>query len=609
MNIRNIILLVLLSLLPVMGQKFEKSGGARTINVTNNPDNSTLEAKPGNKIGVKESYLDSWIVATDTTTLDNLNGSYVHLLSLGGTNYRGGGALRRALKATYPIDNGLSFSHSHSDSVWVRASFLDGEPLSAVWFGVTGDGTTDDRAALDRTEVAARTYKRQITLPGGNLRIASDWNIVNTSQDIGITILGQGAYNTVIKPDSGFGVIIGNGAVRTRNVTFGRLSIQGSHTAKTDTALYMNTTANCNLTDIRIGASGAEAFYWGVYAYRTEHTVFTNLDILYTRNGIKFKTNSNGNVLISSDIGQMDSICIQFDNGSHGNVITGGEGGNSPIYLSCTDISKAMVNGVNVEQVDSAAVILTGSSKATINGLDLLNSSAGGWFAIVGTGDLTLVNYAIRSYANSRGYIKKTGTAAFIKDLSAQQHKNNGVTPFNETDLGSPEQIWPVRPYPVYPENTGALGSTNYDENRGLLWGKFLRSTISGGDQLNWIGKTDSGHVNYTLNANAAIFNRQNAAYSQPVNQKIYTGYEQVTTTTGDSTEVTIDTDAAGVLSYLHFDAPVVYRVGGGLFKMDGFCVKSFNAGTGTVVYVIWHERAADKNAAVRVYASLRVRD
>lgn len=31
--------------------------------------------------------------------------------------------------------------------------------------------------------------------------------------------------------------------------------------------------------------------------------------------------------------------------------------------------------------------------------------------------------------------------------------------------------------------------------------------------------------------------------------------------------------------------------------------------GTGTITYVLWHERAADKNAAIRVYASLRVRD
>ena len=122
------------------------SSGGNTYNITNTPDDSTLENKAGGKIGIKEEGVEGWTLSpsakdtinafiedsisteNDTTALklnDAPEGHLCYLKQLSSANANGGGWFVAAdsAYAENAYTRGYVYPHSTAAMQWIREEF------------------------------------------------------------------------------------------------------------------------------------------------------------------------------------------------------------------------------------------------------------------------------------------------------------------------------------------------------------------------------------------------------------------------------------------------------------------------------------------------------
>jgi len=138
--------------------------------ITNNPDDNTLENKGGSTIGIKESYLDSWIVANDTTDLKTQDGNVIVVKSAPLVE-----DIFHKVSSNDFSENGITvFSHPTSGFVWVRDDFVkDTTTFRTEWAGAKSASNFNKVVALmeagDRILVEAGVWPTStVTLTSAN---------------------------------------------------------------------------------------------------------------------------------------------------------------------------------------------------------------------------------------------------------------------------------------------------------------------------------------------------------------------------------------------------------------------------------------------------------
>lgn len=141
-------------------------------------------------------------------------------------------------------------------------------PANVRWFGATGDGATDDIAALN----ASTALCRHVYVPGGTYRTTAPWSLPDQTRIEGETI------SSVIDAQHSGPAIRGNQSGVARNfwLQINRLQIRGngstSHGLDLNNWTYARTNdlfiTNC-ATGIRHGDAGASAYY----NYHTSTTI------------------------------------------------------------------------------------------------------------------------------------------------------------------------------------------------------------------------------------------------------------------------------------------------------------------------------------------------
>lgn len=465
---------------------------------------------------------------------------------------------------------------------------------------ITADGVTDDSAGLASAYNAAKTQGKKLILPSGTIRIASTWTIANSSQDKGVIISGQGPYNTTIKPDSGINAIqIGNGgSPRTRNVILENLFIRGN-AGKTNYGIYLNSVGNVQLRNVRIGESGA-GFDHAVYCFRTEHTVFHNLDALYNANGVYFTTNANGNVFIGGGVGQVDGYCYYFDLGSNGNAIIGGEAGNATDGVIVDQASDVVIQGMNIESCTGKVLHIKDLSKMSVFMLKYSDGGSGGaWLAYLeGAGKL---------YFSALGAVDMVRTEVIHCPGTARVVALDFLSPHIATDEAATPHVFKARNYLVLPENSGVnLNSADY---RNDLVAKSIRSGIAGADTLYWGQETDAGNWALPISDNSDFRIIENGATGVRKSKlRTYAGWKVFTTDAAALTDVTITTDPNGFLDNRVYGASgIIYKSGGGSIFAH-VQLKSWNSANGQITFTVHHPNDTGGSIGLQLYFKATVR-
>jgi hypothetical protein len=123
------------------------SGG----NITNNPDDVTIENKTGSTLGIKSEFLVDSLSASDTTDMKTRNiadGGIIHLDKIAVGNPNGGGKF--FVGDSTLLENGVfAYDHPTPGKQFRRDAKL--EDLTPTWAGAKSDGSTNDSSAFKRT--------------------------------------------------------------------------------------------------------------------------------------------------------------------------------------------------------------------------------------------------------------------------------------------------------------------------------------------------------------------------------------------------------------------------------------------------------------------------
>jgi hypothetical protein len=101
----------------------------------------------------------------------------------------------------------------------VTYSMIDGQSLNAQDFGATGDGVTDDTAAINAAYAAAAASKQDLYIPAGDYLFTSQlvW-------DKNVSVYGQREFTNLRKQGNFDGILITDGA---QNCTFSSFNVKG----------------------------------------------------------------------------------------------------------------------------------------------------------------------------------------------------------------------------------------------------------------------------------------------------------------------------------------------------------------------------------------------
>jgi hypothetical protein len=194
-------------------------------------------------------------------------GSTYLITSIGTTNFQTIGATSNTVGLLFTATGAGTGTGTAQLSRTVQSKLQ--ETVSVKDFGATGDGTTDDTAAINAAIIGAQG--KTLYIPAGQYKLTSTINFGKTT-----SILGEGAQASVfVLTHSGVGIQINNplpAVGDTYNQTFEKFGITAN--ASTTNAFFMMRCVYCNFKDIQVlGAPTLGASFVG---FRVSGAMYLN---------------------------------------------------------------------------------------------------------------------------------------------------------------------------------------------------------------------------------------------------------------------------------------------------------------------------------------------
>jgi len=134
------------------------------------------------------------IAALEAATATTLPQTHCYVL---GYTSGGDGGEGPFVIGTTTTANGVTIFNDASGRSWYRLT--GGQPYSVKWGGATGNGTTDDTAAIQATVTAAIAASAGVYIPSGGYKVSS---AITGTPINGLSITGAGTFVTFINPTS-----------------------------------------------------------------------------------------------------------------------------------------------------------------------------------------------------------------------------------------------------------------------------------------------------------------------------------------------------------------------------------------------------------------------
>jgi len=181
----------------------------------------------------------------------------------------------------------------------VTYSMIDGQYLSAADFGATGDGVTDDTAALNAAYAAAAASKQNLYIPAGNYLFTSQliWNK-------NVSVYGQREFTNLRKQGNFDGVLITASAA---GCTFDSFNVHGK-TGNGKSGIVIRGTSYINVQNVQCFSHALDGIY-------IDNTLATGTNGTFKANFVNIVCSSNGRDGIGIDgtgpgtSGAPDNIC------------------------------------------------------------------------------------------------------------------------------------------------------------------------------------------------------------------------------------------------------------------------------------------------------------
>lgn len=287
-------------------------------------------------------------------------------------------------------------------------------------FGATGDGATNDTAAVQNAVNAACEIGGTVVFPAGTYLC----NIALANSETGVTMLGRGSVTngaalstgTILRPwDKTNSVIsLGDNTNNTWNVTIKDLTVSGDATTTTSHGLTLNGVAHfraSNFTVSEMGGDGIQIFSGSTSDSKSEYIYFDRISIFNCMgNGLKAIYPASGGWVTS----------VYFSNF---NIVQGQQGAsNFAIWNDGCELSFA--NGWIQPAPGSTGVIWVAQSNPNIpmfifSNVDLDTADPTFIFNFLASTDL---NYFPSSYVIGTYHSK--GTVKYNDGVSAPLHPN-----------------------------------------------------------------------------------------------------------------------------------------------------------------------------------------
>lgn len=195
-KILSLMLAVAIFTIPAQGQKIRKGNQANTYNVTNDPDEITIEDKTGEKLSLKSDYN----IVTDTTALKAFDPTYGQTVFMSflavGSNY--GSGWFRYFDSTY-TEGVVAFNSVNTGYQWIRVDFLGNKLLKSSWtdslsilVDIAGSSNytieiSEQTIYLSKTTLTVPNNVHLVIRPGGLISASSAKNLIlNCSVDAGL---------------------------------------------------------------------------------------------------------------------------------------------------------------------------------------------------------------------------------------------------------------------------------------------------------------------------------------------------------------------------------------------------------------------------------------
>lgn len=140
------------------------SGG----NVTNNPDDISIETKGGSTLGIKDSYF----MAADTNSLKTFSGTRIYLAELSIGSGLGPGDYVMKDSTYSEIYKGGAFNHPTNGKQWVLESLSSTNVVNILHFGADPTASTVSTEAFINAHKFAGLIGAEVLWPSGDYRIS-----------------------------------------------------------------------------------------------------------------------------------------------------------------------------------------------------------------------------------------------------------------------------------------------------------------------------------------------------------------------------------------------------------------------------------------------------
>jgi hypothetical protein len=176
--------------------------------------------------------------------------------------------------------------------------------FNVLGYGATGNGTTDDTAAVQAALTAAAVAGGTVFFPAGTYLITSQLTVQGPATDPdspswqpgGVHLVGQGARNSILKSNGGF-TLLNFTANRSSFCSIEKLSLKGpgKATASSQAALFYQS------PHLRLDQVYIRDFAVGVSAYDCTGWSWTDVRTWYCGTGLKLGYNSDSMTFINCE--------------------------------------------------------------------------------------------------------------------------------------------------------------------------------------------------------------------------------------------------------------------------------------------------------------------
>jgi Pectate lyase superfamily protein len=233
-------------------------------------------------------------------------------------------------------------------------SMISGEIINAIDYGATGNGTTDDTAAIQAAITAATSQKKILRIPAGTYVVSSSLTLSATNW-----LVGDGKNNTIIQYSGSSSAIICSGwggKIQGLSVVVTNASANGIEVG--------TASRNCSIEDVYLDATAVGSSQTGAGFYLNAGTGFSGGITISTSYTLQFKY---GVKMVGTNLntGTWTTVCMYnlYLVGNSGSIVSGSAG----IYMD------GYTNGIGT-------CMYGGTIEAFALGIYVADNSFGGTF-------------------------------------------------------------------------------------------------------------------------------------------------------------------------------------------------------------------------------------